>query len=208
MSITPATLATLAEPERPVDPVALTGYVTVVPWERNTSMDWASRHVLACRLSNTMDTAVCIEALEAALRTGTLAIFNTEQNAVCRRGVYRAGAEGCRLGDKAHTVLLDRRPETDRLRRQAALPASAHRYVTLIQGEVKPRRRPFLHRMFAIEQGLNELDHGREHARNVAAGAVLGFGPKTLRQRATCGRRGSGRSGWLRNCGAMGAGSP
>ena len=42
MSITSATLATLAEPERPVDPVALTGYVTVVPWERNTSMDWAA----------------------------------------------------------------------------------------------------------------------------------------------------------------------
>ena len=179
MSITSATLATLAEPERPVDPVALTGYVTVVPWERNTSMDWASRHV-DWRLSNTMDTAVRIEALEAALRTGTLEIFNTEQNAVCRRGVHRAGAEGCRLGDKAHTVLLDRRPESDRLRRQAALPASAHRYVTLIQGEVKPRRRPFLHRMFAIEQGLNELDRGRKHARNVAAGAVLGFGPKTL----------------------------
>ena len=34
-------------------------------------MDWASRHVLAWRLSNTMDTGFCIEALEAALRTGT-----------------------------------------------------------------------------------------------------------------------------------------
>ena len=32
-------------------------------------MDWASRHVLAWRLSNTMDTGFCIEALEAALRT-------------------------------------------------------------------------------------------------------------------------------------------
>ena len=34
-------------------------------------MDWASRHVLAWRLSNTMDTGFCIEALEPALRTGT-----------------------------------------------------------------------------------------------------------------------------------------
>ena len=34
--------------------------------------------------------------------------------------------------------------------------------------------------MFGIEQGLNELDHGREHARHVTAGVVLGFGPKTL----------------------------
>ena len=37
-----------------------------------------------------------------------------------------------------------------------------------------------MHRMFGIEQGLNELDHGREHARHVTAGVVLGFGPKTL----------------------------
>ena len=41
-------------------------------------MDWASRHVLAWRLSNTMDTGFCIEALEAALRTGTPGIFNTD----------------------------------------------------------------------------------------------------------------------------------
>ena len=44
-------------------------------------MDWASRHVLAWRLSNTMDTSFCIEALEAALRTGTPEIFNTDQGA-------------------------------------------------------------------------------------------------------------------------------
>ena len=49
-------------------------------------MDWASRHVLAWRLSNTMDTGFCIEALEAALRTGTPEIFNTDSEndaAVC-----------------------------------------------------------------------------------------------------------------------------
>ena len=44
-------------------------------------MDWASRHVLAWRLSNTMDTGFCIEALEAALRAGTPEIFNTDQGA-------------------------------------------------------------------------------------------------------------------------------
>ena len=44
-------------------------------------MDWASRHVLAWRLSNTRDTGFCIEALEAALRTGTPEIFNTDQGA-------------------------------------------------------------------------------------------------------------------------------
>ena len=88
--------------------------------------------------------------------------------------------EGCRLGEKTHRV-LDRRPGADSPRRQAALPACRRRYVTVLQGEGSLRRRPpFVHRMFGIEQGLNELDHGREHARHVTAGVVLGFGPKTL----------------------------
>ena len=42
-------------------------------------MDWASRHVLSWRLSNTMDTGFCIEALEAALRIGSPEIFNTDR---------------------------------------------------------------------------------------------------------------------------------
>jgi len=42
-------------------------------------MDWYSRHVLAWRLSNTLDGAFCIEALEAALRRGTPEIFNSDQ---------------------------------------------------------------------------------------------------------------------------------
>ena len=45
-------------------------------------IDWASRAVLAWRLSNTMDTAFCIEALEEALqRYGKPRIFNTDQGA-------------------------------------------------------------------------------------------------------------------------------
>jgi putative transposase len=43
-------------------------------------MDWASRAVLAWRLSNTMDTSFCIAALEEALsRFGRPEIFNTDQ---------------------------------------------------------------------------------------------------------------------------------
>ena len=44
-------------------------------------MDWASRHVLSWRLSNTMDSQLCIEALEAALGNATPQIFNTDQGA-------------------------------------------------------------------------------------------------------------------------------
>lgn len=43
-------------------------------------MDWYSRKVLAWRLSNSLDTAPCIEALEEALaQHGTPAIFNSDQ---------------------------------------------------------------------------------------------------------------------------------
>ena len=43
-------------------------------------MDWVSRKVLAWRLSNTMDTEFCIEALEEALaKYGNPEIFNSDQ---------------------------------------------------------------------------------------------------------------------------------
>jgi len=43
-------------------------------------MDWASRAVLAWRLSNTMDTSFCLNALQEALaRFGRPEIFNTDQ---------------------------------------------------------------------------------------------------------------------------------
>ena len=43
-------------------------------------MDWASRRVLAWRLSNTLDVTFCTEALEEAIRRfGSPEIFNTDQ---------------------------------------------------------------------------------------------------------------------------------
>ena len=42
-------------------------------------MDWHSRCVLAWRLSNTLDSAFCVDALEEALSKGTPEIFNTDQ---------------------------------------------------------------------------------------------------------------------------------
>ena len=45
-------------------------------------IDWYSRQVLAWRLSNTLDSDFCVEALEEALRRfGTPEIFNTDQGA-------------------------------------------------------------------------------------------------------------------------------
>jgi putative transposase len=59
--------------------------VTYIPMRRGflylvAVMDWASRRVLAWRLSNTLDVAFCVAALEDALaRFGTPDIFNTDQ---------------------------------------------------------------------------------------------------------------------------------
>ena len=42
-------------------------------------LDWYSRYVLAWRLSNSLDSTFCIEALEEALAGGQPEIFNTDQ---------------------------------------------------------------------------------------------------------------------------------
>ena len=59
--------------------------ITYIPVRRGflylmAIMDWASRHVLAWRLSNTMDAGFCVEALDEALtRHGQPEVFNTDQ---------------------------------------------------------------------------------------------------------------------------------
>jgi putative transposase len=59
--------------------------ITYIPMQRGflyfvAIMDWASRKVLAWRLSNTMEVEFCIEALEEALeKYGKPDIFNTDQ---------------------------------------------------------------------------------------------------------------------------------
>jgi putative transposase len=59
--------------------------ITYIPVRRGflylvAIMDWATRHVLAWRLSNTMDARFCIEALNDALaKYGLPEIFNTDQ---------------------------------------------------------------------------------------------------------------------------------
>lgn len=42
-------------------------------------LDWYSRYVLAWRLSNSLETHFCLEALEESLKGGTPGIFNTDQ---------------------------------------------------------------------------------------------------------------------------------
>jgi putative transposase len=86
-------------PEHPVYPYLLRGLkitqpnqvwasdITYIPMAHGFAylvaiIDWHSRRVLSWRLSNTLDSDFCVEALEEALgRFGKPAIFNTDQGA-------------------------------------------------------------------------------------------------------------------------------
>lgn len=58
--------------------------ITYVPMSKGfmylvAILDWFSRYVLTWQLSNTLDTAFCLEALDGALGQGCPEIFNTDQ---------------------------------------------------------------------------------------------------------------------------------
>jgi transposase InsO family protein len=65
--------------------------VTYIPMRRGflyllAIMDWATRKVLAWRLSNTMDAGLCVAALEGALAwLGMPEIFNADRGSQLRR---------------------------------------------------------------------------------------------------------------------------
>ena len=67
-------------------------------------MDWYSRYVLAWRLSNRLDGAFCLEALDEALQGGKPAIFNTDQGSQ-----FTSDAFVGRLLDRAVAVSMDGR---------------------------------------------------------------------------------------------------
>jgi len=68
-------------------------------------IDWASRAVLAWRLSNTMDVAFCVDALDEALaRFGRPEIFNTDQGSQFTSAVFTG-----RLADADIRISMDGR---------------------------------------------------------------------------------------------------
>lgn len=67
-------------------------------------MDWFSRYVLSWRLSNTIDGAFCLEALNAALRRATPEIFNSDQGSQFTAATFTG-----RLEAKGIAVSMDGR---------------------------------------------------------------------------------------------------
>lgn len=95
--------------------------ITYLPMRRGflylvAIMDWASRRVLAWRLSNTMDAEFCVAALKDALaRFGKPEIFNTDQGSQGGfnrssqhpdRGVSDEGPQACFRSMRARQVAL------------------------------------------------------------------------------------------------------
>ena len=87
--------------------------VTYIPMRRGflylvAIMDWATRKVLAWRLSNTMEADFCLAALEEALaRYATPEIFNTDQGAQFTSFAFTTTLRGCRgpdLDGRARTL--------------------------------------------------------------------------------------------------------
>ena len=109
-SLAPKPGTSKRQPKHPVYPYLLRGMtidkpnqvwatdITYIPMHRGflyliAIIDWATRKVLSWRLSNTLDTRFCIEALkEALLNYEAPAIFNTDQ--------------GCQFTSEAFTSVL------------------------------------------------------------------------------------------------------
>ena len=109
-SLAPQPGTSKRQPKHPVYPYLLRGMtidkpnqvwatdITYIPMARGfmyliAIMDWATRKVLSWRLSNTLDTRFCVEALKEALfKYGAPEIFNTDQ--------------GCQFTSEAFTSVL------------------------------------------------------------------------------------------------------
>lgn len=109
-SLAPKPGTSRRQPKHPVYPYLLRGVtidrpnqvwatdITYIPMKKGfmyliAIMDWASRKVLSWRLSNTLDTRFCVEALKEALfKYGAPQIFNTDQ--------------GCQFTSEAFTSVL------------------------------------------------------------------------------------------------------
>ncbi len=81
--------------------------ITYIPLPRGfmyltAVLDWHSRFVLSWRLSNTLEVAFCLEALDEALRYGCPEVFNTDQGVQFTSASYTA-----RLEDAGAKVSMD-----------------------------------------------------------------------------------------------------
>jgi len=117
-------------PQNPIFPYLLRGLeitranhvwamdITYIPMRKGflylaAVLDWATRRVLSWRLSNSLTTDFCIEAVEEALqRHGKPEIFNTDQGSQSDPGSGRGIEVGQRQFRLAPSSIAIRRPST------------------------------------------------------------------------------------------------
>ena len=158
--------------------------ITYIPVRRGflylvAAMDWASRYVLAWRLSNTLYASFCVEALEEALaRHGTPEIFNTDQGSQFTGFAFtgRLRMAGVRISMDGRGRCLDN-ILIERLWRSLKYEAVYLR--ELADG-------------FEARSSHRRMDRLLQH-REAALGARRADAGRGLRRRCACGYGGQGR---------------
>lgn len=101
-------------------------------------IDWYSRYVLAWRLSNTLDSLFCVEALQDALAIATPEIFNTDQGVQFTSTAFTSILEAAQIrismdgkGRALDNIFVERlwrsvKHEDIYLKEYATVPALAH----------------------------------------------------------------------------------
>ncbi len=152
--------------------------ITYIPVRRGllylvAVMDWASRHVLAWRLSNTLDAGFCVEALDEALtRHGTPEIFNTDQGSQ-----FTGFAFTGRLREAGVRISMDGRGRLPGQRLHRAAVAFAQ-----IRGRLSARA----HRRLRSPTRHRRMDRLLQH-REAALGARRKNASRSLPWQAACG---------------------
>ena len=172
--------------------------ITYIPVQRGflylvAIMDWSSRHVLAWRLSNTLDAGFCTDALDEALapRYGTPEIFNTDQGSQFTSFAFtrRLQAAGIRISmDGRGRCMDDVRPLT----RTGGVRGLSHRAAVAlaqIRGDLSARD----HRRPDGPARHRRVDRLLQH-RETALGAGRADAGRGLPGRGACGYDGQAAS--------------
>jgi len=158
-------------------------------------MDWATRKVLAWKLSNTMEADFCIEALQEALaRFGRPEIFNTDQGSQFTSPRVHPGAEGRRRADQhGRQGPLD----GQRLHRAAvAVDQVRIRLSACLRHRLRaPRRSRALDRLLQLRQApfIPGWTHARRGVSSTRADTVSGASPGDGVEHPDGGVTGTGR---------------
>lgn len=167
--------------------------ITYIPMRRGfvylaAVMDWASRRVLAWRVSNTLTTDFCLEAVEEAIaRHGRPEIFNTDQGS---QGEFNRSSQHLTLGGCDGYKEGSDRPCEDEVARAPSRCASGGTATVLGGHRQRTLERGIGPGCWRIAGGRYEMVSGVWRNAPIASFAVIATGDRTVlvfdRARADC----------------------